>query len=57
MGSLNHQEVIDKTKQIIKCIEMAMGKAVSSLDTEDTIREFGVSLSDKPKPTGGSLFE
>jgi hypothetical protein len=47
---------IDRTKQIIKCIEKAMGKAVSGLDSEDTIREFGVSLSDKPQPTEGNLM-
>ena len=37
---------IDRTKQIIKCIEKAMGKTISGLDSEDTIREFGVSLSE-----------
>lgn len=37
---------IDRTKQIIKCIEKAMGKAVAGLDSEDTIREFGISLSE-----------
>ena len=37
---------IDRAKQIIKCIEKAMGKAVAGLDSEDTIREFGVSLSE-----------
>lgn len=47
---------IDRTKQIIKCIEKAMGKTISGLDSEDTIREFGVSLSDKPQPTEGNLM-
>lgn len=37
---------IDRTKKIIKCIEKAMGKSVAGLDSEDTIREFGVALSD-----------
>lgn len=37
---------IDRTKQIIKCIEKAMGKSMAGLDSEDTIREFGVSLSE-----------
>ena len=41
---------IDRTKQIIKCIEKAMGKTISGLDSEDTIREFGVSLSDNTPP-------
>jgi len=36
---------IDRTKQILKCIEKAMGKSVAGLDSEDTIREFGVALS------------
>ena len=36
---------IDRTKQIIKCIEKAMGKAVAGLDSEETIREFGVALT------------
>ena len=38
---------IDRTKKIIKSIEKAMGKSVAGLDSEDTIREFGVALSDK----------
>ena len=37
---------IDRTKKIIKSIEKAMGKSVAGLDSEDTIREFGVALSD-----------
>ncbi len=36
---------IDRTKQILKCIEKAMGKSIAGLDSEDTIREFGVALS------------
>jgi len=38
---------IDRAKKIIKCIEKAMGKSVAGLDSEDTIREFGVALTDK----------
>jgi hypothetical protein len=35
---------IDRTKQILKCIEKATGKTVAGLDSEDTIREYGVAL-------------
>ena len=40
---------IDRTMQIIKCIEKAMGKSIAGLDSEDTIREFGVALSEVNK--------
>lgn len=37
---------IDRTKMIIKRIEKAMGKSMTGLDSEETIKEFGVSLLD-----------
>ncbi len=38
---------IDRTKRLLKAIETATGKTISGRDSEDTIREFGVSLVDE----------
>lgn len=36
---------IDRTKQLLKAIEVATGKSIAGRDSEDTIREFGCSLN------------
>ena len=36
---------VDRAKQLIDRIEVATGKSISGRDSEETIREFGKSLS------------
>ena len=36
---------VDRAKQLIDRIEVATGKSISGRDSEETIREFGESLS------------